>query len=171
MTMDAFLYGTIWASVVAWAGAEVLQRVSPEEPGAARMLWTGGAVLLAIHVAMAFHGRHGWSHEAAYAATAVQSEAFTGLAAGWGLYLNYALVVLWLADALWWWAAPAAYARRSRTVARAIFAFFLFMMVNGAVVFAMSRMRWLGVACVAAVVLARSRRGDVDLGAARTTRE
>lgn len=159
MTMDALLYGTIWLSVVAWAGAEVLKRVSPERPDAARILWTGGALLLAIHVAIAFHSRHAWSHDAAYAATAAQSEAFTGLAAGWGLYLNYALALLWLVDAAWWWAEAAAYARRSRTVDRAIFAFFVFMMVNGAVVFATSRMRWLGVVCVAAVVLARFQPG------------
>ena len=155
---DAFLYTTIWLAVAAWAATEVLRRLARPRP-AARLVWTAGAALLAVHTAIAFHSRHAWSHDAAYASTSMQSEALTGVAAGWGLYLNYGLMLLWLADAAWWWAAPAAYARRSRAADRALFAFFLFMMVNGAVVFAMSRMRWLGVACVVAALAARLRPG------------
>ena len=95
---DVLLYTTIWLAVVAWAATEVLRRVGRGRP-AARLVWTAGAALLAVHTAIAFHSRHA-------------------------------------AD-------------------RALFAFFLFMMVNGAVVFAMSRMRWLGVVCVAAALAAR----------------
>ncbi len=151
---DVLLYTTIWLAVVAWAATEVLRRVGRARP-AARLVWTAGAALLAVHTAIAFHSRHAWSHDAAYASTSIQSEALTGVAAGWGLYLNYGFILLWLADAVWWWAAPAAYERRSRAADRALFAFFLFMMVNGAVVFAMSRMRWLSVLCVAAALAAR----------------
>jgi hypothetical protein len=151
---DALLYATIWLAVVAWAAAEVLRRGGGARP-AARLVWTAGAALLAVHTAIAFDSRHGWSHDAAYASTAMQSAALTGVAAGWGLYLNYAFVIIWLADAAWWWAAPAAYERRSRAADRARFAFFFFMMVNGAVVFAVSRMRWVGVVCVAAALAAR----------------
>ena len=152
---DLFLYTTIWLAVAAWAATEVLRRIGRGRP-AARLVWTAGAALLAVHTAIAFHARHAWSHDAAYASTSIQSEALTGVAAGWGLYLNYAFVIVWLADAAWWRAAPAAYERRSRAVDRALFAFFLFMMANGAVVFAASRLRWLGVLCVAAALAARA---------------
>lgn len=145
---------TIWISVFAWAAAEALRRA---RPGAARVAWTAGAVLLAVHSALAFHYWHGWSHAAALASTAAQSARQTGIAAGWGLYLNYAMAVVWLADAVWWWAVPRAYESRSRAIDRALFAFFLFMIVNGAVVFATAPMRYAGAAAVVVAVGARLR--------------
>ena len=154
---DAVLYTTIWLSVAAWTAAEVLRRTARRDR-AARLVWTAGAALLAMHIAIAFQTRHGWSHAAAYATTARQSEALTGVAAGWGLYLNYLFLLVWLADAAWWWLRPASYVRRGRAVDMALFAFFLFMIVNGAIVFAVTPMRWFGVACVAAVLF-RGRMG------------
>ncbi len=153
--LEALLYTTVWLSVAAWAATEVLNRVMRRDK-AARRAWTAGAGLLAIHIAIAFHTRHAWSHDAAYVTTARQSEALTGVAAGWGLYLNYLLLVVWLADAAWWWLRPSAYGRRRRAVDVAVFSFFLFMMVNGAIVFAVTPMRWFGVVCVAAVLAARA---------------
>ena len=146
---------TIWLAVFAWAAAEVL-RGRGRLP-AARLAWTAGAGLLAIHIALAFHYWHGWSHAAAYESTARQSAQLTGVASGWGIYLNYALLIVWLADAAWWWAAPRAYATRSRAIDRTVFAFFLFMMVNGAVVFATTAMRYAGAAAVVIAVAARLR--------------
>ena len=155
MMLEALLFTTIWLAVAAWAAAEVLTRVA-HRTGAARLVWTAGAALLAIHIAIAFHTRHAWSHAAAYVTTAQQSEALTGVAAGWGLYLNYLFLLIWVVDAAWWWLKPSAYARRSRVIDGAVFGFFLFMMVNGAIVFAVTRMRWFGVLCVAAVLAARA---------------
>ena len=146
---------TIWLAVFAWAATEVLKARGRRD--AARAVWTVGAALLAIHIALAFHYWHGWSHAAAYESTAIQSAQLTGVASGWGIYLNYALLVVWTADAAWWWAAPRAYDRRSRVLDRAAFAFFLFMMVNGAVVFATTAMRYAGVAAVATAIVARIR--------------
>lgn len=146
---------TIWLAVFAWAAAEVLKSLG--RPRAARALWTSGAALLGIHIALAFHYWHGWSHAAAYASTALQSEQLTGVASGWGIYLNYALLAVWTADAAWWWAAPRGYETRSRFLDGAIFAFFLFMMINGAVVFATTAMRYAGAAAVAIAVAARLR--------------
>ncbi|MDQ3172027.1 MAG: hypothetical protein M3Q55_18015 [Acidobacteriota bacterium] len=164
--LEALLYTTIWLSVAAWAATDVLNRVMRRDE-AARLVWTAGAVLLAIHIAIAFHTRHAWSHDAAYVTTARQSEALTGVAAGWGLYLNYLLLVVWLADAAWWWLRPSAYVRRNRTVEAAVFSFFLFMMVNGAIVFAVTPMRWFGVVCVAAVLAARAFGNSRALAASR----
>lgn len=153
MNADILLRATIWLSVFAWAAAEVL--ACGRQPRAARAAWTSGAVLLAIHTGLAFHYWHAWSHAGALAATAAQSARQTGVAAGWGLYLNYAMLAAWLADAAWWWAAPRGYAARSRMIDRAVFAFFAFMIVNGAVVFATAPMRYAGAAAVIIAVAAR----------------
>jgi hypothetical protein len=146
---------TIWLAVFAWAATEILK--SRGRPNTARVVWTSGAALLAIHIALAFHYWHGWSHAAAYESTALQSAQLTGVASGWGIYLNYALLAVWIADAAWWWGAPRAYAGRSRALDRAVFAFFLFMMINGAVVFATTAMRYAGAVAVIAAIAARVR--------------
>ena len=151
-----FLRATIWLSVFAWAATEILRQRRPDRQPLARAVWTAGAFLLAVHTAVAFQFWHGWSHAAAYESTAEQSAALTGVAAGWGLYLNYALVLVWLVDAAWWWRAPRAYQARSRALDAGLFAFFLFMMVNGAVVFATSPMRIAGALAVAVAILARA---------------
>lgn len=160
-----FLRATIWLSVIAWAATEVLRQAGPHRQHLARTIWTAGAILLTVHTAIAFQFWHGWSHDVAYEATARQSAALTGVAAGWGLYLNYALVLVWLADAAWWWRDARGYATRSRRHEIAIFAFFLFMMINGAVVFATSPMRFVGALAIAVAILARAgpvRRGRVS---------
>lgn len=163
-----FLRATIWLAVFAWAATEVLRQAGPQRQPLARGVWTAGAILLTVHTAIAFQFWHGWSHAAAYESTAQQSAALTGVAAGWGLYLNYALVLVWLADAAWWWFDARGYTTRSRRLDVAIFAFFLFMMVNGAVVFATSPMRFAGALAVAVAILARAgllRRGRSSTGA------
>ena len=151
------LRATIWLAVFAWAGTEVLNAMRPDRRSIARAIWTAGAILLAVHTAIAFQFWHGWSHAAAYESTARQSAALTGVAAGWGVYLNYALVLVWLADAAWWWRDPRGHEARSRRLDTALFAFFLFMMANGAVVFATSPMRFAGALAVGLVVIVRLR--------------
>src|SRR5207244_1685286 len=61
----------------------------------ARWLWTAGYVALVIHVFCAFQFFHHWSHAAAYAATARQTEQVVGLNWGGGLYVNYAFMAVW----------------------------------------------------------------------------
>lgn len=153
--MAAVLLTTIWASVLAWSAAEVLRRGGPGRATRARAVYTAGAVLMVAHTIAAF-AFHGWSHDAAFAETARRTEQLTGVASGAGLYLNYLFVALWCADAAWWWIAPARYAARARAVDLAIFAFFVFMVLNGAVIFATSPMRVAGAAAVLAAVAART---------------
>ena len=150
------LFATVWLSVFAWAGVEVLKTVRPERRSFARILWTTGAALLVLHTAIAFHFHHGWSHAAALEATARQSEALTGSAAGWGLYLNYAFVLVWIADAAWWWISPLGHDARSRRLDVAVFVLFLFMMLNGAVIFGTSPMRLGGLVAVTLVIVSRA---------------
>ncbi|MDQ3070837.1 MAG: hypothetical protein M3R55_14055 [Acidobacteriota bacterium] len=155
MTPELALRGTIWLAVIAWASAEVLRRAGAHRREAARAVYAAGALLLAGHTAAAFQYRHAWSHAAAFAETARRSGEVTGFASGTGLYLNYLFVACWAVDAAWWWIAPRRYMHRTRLVDGTLFAFFLFMVVNGAVVFVTGPMRIAGAAAVVAALAAR----------------
>ena len=90
----------------------------------------------------------------------MQTEALFGVATGIGLWVNYAFTLLWIGEAAWWQALPASYARRASAWTPAVRGAFLFMIVNGAVVFVSGPRRLLGIAVVAALIwIWRSPRG------------
>jgi hypothetical protein len=139
---------------LAWAAGEALMRRSPLADRWARALWTVAIVLAAAHVVLAFHFVYRWNHETAVAETARQAaETF-----GWGwqgsIYVNYVFLSIWLADVCWWWVAPASHASRALRLEIARLATFVFMFVNGAIIFASGVGRLAGIAAVAAVLLA-----------------
>lgn len=105
--------------------------------------WRAGAVACAVHVAIAFHFKHEWSHAAAWEHTR-ETGGF-----GDGIFVNYALVVVWLADAvkparggLRWW------------VVRGFVAFVMF---NAAVVFGSEFARMVFVLALMLVLWLRNR--------------
>ena len=124
------------------------------DEAAARLFWTVGAAMAVVHVALAFHFKHAWSHAAAVADTARQTQATLGFALGEGVYVNYAFVVLWVADAFWWWLSPAGFRTRPAALDRAIRLFILFIFVNGAIVFPRGPVRVLGAITMVALCLA-----------------
>jgi hypothetical protein len=136
------VFVTIAAATFTWAVAE-WQR--------SRTFWTIGAVLATIHSAAALEVFHGWSHDAALVATARQTLAVTGIDWGGGLYFNYAFVVVWLVDVLWWWIAPRSYESRLPAIGALVRGFLFVMFLNGAVIFADGWMRVLGVLSVGLV--------------------
>jgi hypothetical protein len=143
-------------ATLAWAAGEALMRRSPRADRWARLAWTLAIVLAAVHVTLAFHYVYQWDHEVAVAATAQQAaERF-----GWGwrgsIYVNYVFLSFWLADVCWWWAAPTSHASRSLRFEIARLATFVFMFVNGAIIFASGIGRLAGIAAVTAVLLASS---------------
>ena len=146
------VFWTIAASTVAWAIAECC-RVLGWQMTLARLVWSAGAVAMTVHAVSAFAIVYRGSHEVALAETARQTAALTGFDSGFGLYVNYAFLTIWLADAAWWWSGPAA---RGRTAGLGWtrLGLFLFMFVNGAVIFADGWMRTIGIVCVTAVVAA-----------------
>jgi drug/metabolite transporter (DMT)-like permease len=115
-------------------------------PRAARMLWTVACLLMFVHVGLAFHSFHHWSHDAAYEDTARQTAELTGLQWGGGIFANYALLVIWLVDVVWWWRGASADASRAKTATVCIQGFLAFMWFNATVVFGHGWTRWLGVA-------------------------
>jgi hypothetical protein len=143
--------GTAWLAMLAWAAGEVVSasRLRRE----VRWLWATGALAMAAHLVAAMHLRHEWSHALAVAETARQTLARFGLNWGGGIWFNYALTILWLADAVWAWRDLEAWGRPSpwRACRRA---FFLFMWLNGAVVFPAGPVRWCGTVVCVIVLLA-----------------
>ena len=157
------LHGTVWLALVAWTAAEVLGPTRQASGASAnsgsttlgtnfdwRWPWSLGALALALHFALAMQLRHGWSHAAAVADTARQTEAKFGLNWGGGVWFNYAMVALWLIDAAWAWIAPT-----RRAAVRGwqwyVRGYFFFMWFNGAVVFPAGPVRWFGLMACSAV--------------------
>jgi hypothetical protein len=153
--VDAILRATILASIVAYAAAEYLWFLHRVRAFALRRaLWTTAFVLCAVHVARAFDVVHHWSHAAAEQHTADVTARVTGVDSGLGLYVNYAFVALWAADVAWSWLAPSRYLRRGAVAGAAVSATFLFMVFNGAVVFASGPARVAGILATATVLWA-----------------
>ena len=140
---------TVWMAVCAYAiGVAMILR------GRGRGVWTLGCALFLAHVACAFTYYHHWSHDDAYAETARQTAEMTGFQSGAGLYLNYLVALVGLADVLWWWLMPETRARRPRWLECTLHAFMFFMVLNGAVIFASGPLRWLGLLLCIGVIAA-----------------
>ena len=157
MWADLAVRGSIAATTFSWAAAEWLRWRQPGRATVARALWTTGAILLVVHAVAVSHYIHHWSQDAALEHTARQTAALTGLHWGGGLYVNYAFTSLWLWDAAVWWVNPVRYARRSKRSRALLLAIFLFMFVNGGIVFAQGPARILGLTAVGVVLWARLR--------------
>lgn len=135
--MTAAMQATIWIALVFFAAGEsgrafASRRAKP--PAWAWWIFVTGLVLGIAHTLLAFDVVHNWSHADAVAATAAQTQAVFGVEVGSGVYVNYVFFAVWLADALWWKAAPAGYAR-PQSVTWLLRAFYMIIIVNGAVVF------------------------------------
>lgn len=112
--------------------------------------WRAGWALMTAHVLVAFGDVHGWSHSAAWDATARQVEAVTGWRSGSGLWANYAFLLTWLGVAVAW-------PRLGLGWRRAWGGLFLFMGFHASVVFVAWPMRWLGLAWTALAVAGMAR--------------
>jgi len=104
-----------------------------------------------LHICAAFAYVHSWSHEAAVEATAAETLAVTGSSFGGGVWFNYVFLVLWVADAIWWWLDERGYLARSRWIDAAVYGFLIFIAFQATVVFESGLVRWGGV--VASVLL------------------
>jgi hypothetical protein len=116
---------------VDWQAATALGRL-------ARWFWSWGVACFLVHLAMAFHFYHHWSHAHAFETTRQAS------GTGEGIYASYLFTWLWLGDAAWWWLSPSRYAARWPWLDRALHAFMLFLVFNGTVIFESGAIRWAG---------------------------
>jgi hypothetical protein len=153
------LYLTIWLALILFALAETgrPRRRNAGSPGWPWWAFTIGLALAVVHTILAFAAVHDWVHDDAVRSTAMQTAAVYGVAVGWGVYVNYVFLGVWLADAWWWRRAPHGYIRPI-AVTWTLRAFYLVMIFNGAVVFAAGPRRALGAAVVAVLCVAWGRR-------------
>jgi hypothetical protein len=152
---DVSMRACAWLSLACWAAAEWLRRARGERDLWPRLVFSAGLGAMLLHSYLAFAVRYAFSFEAALADAARQIEAVTGRPSSpRGFYTNYAFLAWWAAEAAAWWRAPARYAARSPWLVWLSRVFFVFMFVNGAIVFAAGPVRVLGAAGVAAAVAA-----------------
>jgi hypothetical protein len=119
---------------------------------AARTCWALGLAAFLVHVGLAFHHHHHWSHAEALRHVAEVS------GFGPGIFLSYLFTLAWTADVAWWCAGPRSYAARPAWVGRCLHGFLLFMVFNATVVYEQGFIRWAGLAgflALAALAIAR----------------
>jgi hypothetical protein len=123
--------------------------------GSTRLLWTLGCLTFVIHVAIAFHYYHAWSHGKAYR----HVEDSSGF--GPGIFVSYFFTLAWVSDVVWWWASPSSYAGRAVWITWGLHGFMGFLWFNGTVVYERGPIRWAGLAVFAflgALLLLRLRK-------------
>jgi hypothetical protein len=81
---------------------------------------------------------------------------------GYGIYASYLFSLVWGVDVAVAWLLPHAYANRSRARQLAIHGFLLFMVVNGAIVFANGPTRWISVVVLLTILSLWWRRRSVE---------
>ena len=109
----------------------------------ARVVWTIGCVCLLIHVAFAFHFYHAWSHAAAYRETARQTAEVVGFNWGGGLFINYIVILFWIADVAWWWVREQNWHSRPKFLTAGWHGFLIFIIFNATVIFKTGPLRWI----------------------------
>ena len=132
-----------------WAAGTAISVTGwPARGWVARWCWTWGLICFLVHLAMAFHYFHHWSHAHAFERTRQVARV------GEGIYVSYLFTLLWSADVLYWWLRPDRYASRSPGIDRSLHAFMLFIVLNGMVVFESGPIRWAGLLGLAVLAVA-----------------
>jgi hypothetical protein len=153
--VNAALFATIWLALSVFVACEAvkLRRLSGRSRAADGLrLWMLGALLFALHMAIALGFRYGWNHEAAARETARQTQAVFGVSWGGGVYVNYLFVAIWSVDSWWWQSRPDRYARRPVALTWMLRGFYLIIIFNAAIVFASPVGRLIGIPLVAALL-------------------
>jgi hypothetical protein len=104
----------------------------------ARWCWTVAWATFVVHVGVAFHFAHHWSHTEAVEHVRERS------GVGEGVFASYLFTLAWTADVAWWWLWPMGYATRSAWFGRALHGFMVFMIFMATVVYEEGAIRWAG---------------------------
>ena len=95
----------------------------------ARWCWSLAWLAYVVHVAVAFHQAHGWSHAAAV--DHVQRRSGFGP----GIWFSHLFTLLLTLDVAWWWASPVSWRSRPRWIAWAVWGYLGFTAFNATVVY------------------------------------
>jgi hypothetical protein len=132
-----------------------------------RLCWTLAWVAFVIHVGVAFHFYHHWSHAAAVEHVRERS------GVGEGVFVSYLFTLVWTVDVGWWWLRPGRYASRPRWVGGSLHGFMVFMIVMATVVYEDGAIRWVAIVVGGALLyrFATLRRSVTDVHATAKLRE
>lgn len=151
---------TLWTIRVAIAlygfavAAQLLAQGRNPWRRAARWFWTTGCLIYVVHVLVAFHYYHHWSHAAVFEHTAKRTEAVVGAAVGYGVFVSYLFTLLWIVDTIdWWRSGVERYAARPIWLHALLHGFFAFIVFNGTVIFETGPIRWSGLGLFAVLTL------------------
>ena len=141
------VFVTIWTAVLLFVTGETGRAYTPAHRKPPRWAWWcffGGCLVAIVHTILAFAIVHHWSHADAVNDTIRLTREMYGVDLPAALYMNYVFLAVWLADALWWAAAPPGYVRPAVAVwlLRGFYTIYLF---NALVVFSHEWRRILGV--------------------------
>jgi hypothetical protein len=112
-----------------------------------RCFWTFGWAAFVIHVGMAFHFIHKWSHAAAVDHVRERS------GVGEGVYVSYLFTLAWTVDVAWWWSRPTSYAFRPRFVDWLLHAFMAMMVFAGTVICEQGPIRYAGIVLIGTLLV------------------
>jgi hypothetical protein len=123
----------LWVCPADWLAQSAIGRL-------ARWCWTLALLAYLVHVGIAFHHYHHWSHAEAVEHTRQVSSV------GEGIYVSHLFTLVWTADVVWWWRRPQSYALRPAWVGWLLHGFMLFVIFNATVVYEQGFIRWAGLA-------------------------
>lgn len=148
---------TVWVSIVAYTAGCVVFATARRNAGTdwwVRFAWTVACAALLAHFICAFNFYHAWSHEAAYIDTARQTAEVFAMNWGGGLFINYAVAILWTSDVAWWWVAGLhSYRQRPWLITLTWHSVLLFVIFSATVVFEDGLARWTGLLVCLTVIL------------------
>ena len=98
-----------------------------------RIAWWLGGLAFALHIVLAFSVFYGWDWAVAWQLTADQAEEFSGVRAGWGLWMNFVFGIAWIVLA---WRELRSTGRGRSWIDRVLHGFVFFMVVMGGIAFA-----------------------------------
>ena len=146
---------TVWVALAFYVAATWMMlgsaatdwRMETSRGRLTRWCWTLAWAAFLIHVGVAFHLYHHWSHAAAVEHVRERS------GVGEGIFASYLFTTLWTADVAWWWLQPGGYARRPVWIDRALHGFMLAMIFFATVVYEAGFIRWAGIALCGALAV------------------
>ena len=129
---------TVRVALLFYAAAVILRLLARFH--LAHCAWSLAWLAYLVHLGMAFHHYHHWSHDDAMRHT----RAVSGV--GEGIFVSHIFTVVWSLDVIFWWLRPDRYAVRSPWIDRLLHGFMAFVIFNATVVFEQGFIRWAGAA-------------------------
>lgn len=176
-TGEILTKATVWTSIIAYTiGSLVFALRRARSDCLTRLLWTFACASLIAHYIFAFQFYHSWSHNSAYLDTARQTNEVFSINWGGGVFINYAVLLVWIVDVSWWWLAGLdAYRGRPSWITFSWHGFLIFIIFNATVVFENGIQRWLGlllclILCVSWAAISRQRSSFTTAGSMSASR-